>query len=295
MITPIYSYSLLKYRHSQILGELLNVGLLVFFHQNQSLHFIYPDKLIRLKFAYPNVQDKTIKSYFKSFELRLDELNKNPEIFAKHNLQDSLSKFIEEELLPSDSSALQFSETKKGIVFNPDNNVVLNQLYNLYFSVFEHDSNTIKKNDESELLTQYKTFIKEFEKDIFQPNQQKIQLNYILKQSENKEYKFEAAWKNHQTLNLVKPISFDLTRKDSIQNKSFRYFGLFTTLEEKANSENLKFDILLARPKKKELFKYYDDALTLLSKPSGVTLIEEEEIKTYSEKTIQTLQLFDIF
>ena len=71
-----FTYALLQYHHSQVLGEVLNIGLVVYFPDHNKLDFIYPNKLIRLKFAYPDVPEKTIKSYFKYFQSRVDELNK---------------------------------------------------------------------------------------------------------------------------------------------------------------------------------------------------------------------------
>jgi hypothetical protein len=51
--------------------------------------------------------------------------------------------------------------------------------------------------------------------------------------------------------------------------------------------------LLIAKPKKKELFKTFDNAIALLNKPKRVELIEQEGLSDYSIKTVNALSLFD--
>lgn len=282
MTNSIYTYSILQYRHSQVLGEVLNIGVLVYFHKSKKLHFLYPEKLIRLRFAYPNVSDKIIRGYFKSFEQKVKELSNKPELFTHYQLEDSLKKFIDNELLPSDSSTLQFAETKKGLVYTEDTKIILDQLFNLYFTVFEYNTNIKKRIEEIDLLNQYKKIIREFDKDLLLKSNNKIFFDYEINESENKHLKFEIAWKENGTTKLIKPISFDVKRDETLLNKGYRYYGRFLDLEEYALSKSYEFDILLAKPKDKKLFKSYDYAIKLLEKPKQVKLIEQSDIKAYS-------------
>ena len=254
------------------------------------MQFIYPERLLRLRFAYPNVPDKTIRAYYKTFANITSRLNANPEIFAdlSFSLDNSLKQFIESELLPPDSSALQFGQIKVGIIYTDNYDDILSDLYNLYFTVFEHTSNLQPRIDEAQLLQKYKTLIREFDTEIFESPNEKLKLNYIIKPSDTKEFKFDIAWQN-QTLNLVKPISFDVKRHETIINKAYRFYGQFMDLENFAESQNYRFDLLLARPKAKALFRYYDNAISLLAQPKQVKLIEEDGLKEYSIKTISAI------
>ena len=132
-----FTYALLQYRHSQILGEVLNIGLLAFFPIEQKLVFIYPEKLIRLRFAYPNLPEKTIKSYLRYFEDKVSQLNQQPDIFSSNQLELSLERLINEKFLAPDSSALQFGNFRTSVLYTNDRQIIVDQLYTLYFSVFQ--------------------------------------------------------------------------------------------------------------------------------------------------------------
>lgn len=292
MSKPIYTYSLLQYRHSQVLGEVLNVGLLVYFPSKCRLVFLCPDKLIRLKFTYPNVPEKTIKVYFKAFEERISKLNVTPELFAGLELDNSFGKFISKEFLPEDSSALQFGEIKKGIQYLENHELICNQLYNLYFSVFEHHISNYNRIDENHLLSKYKNLIKDLGKESYTKENKRLYFDYKITPKEGESFKFDIGWKNG-SLNLVKPVSFDVSRNETIQSKAYKFYGQFLDLEDYAAQENIRFDLLIAKPKKKELFKTFDNAIALLNKPKRVELIEQDNLEDYSIKTVKALSLFD--
>jgi hypothetical protein len=256
-----------------------------------------PEKLIRLKFAYPNVQEKTIKSYFKAFEERIARLNLEPELFSELEVGESFEKFIYREFLPEDSSALQFSEPQKALLYNEDYEVICNQIYNLYFSVFEHTLNSYNRIDEAQLLTKYKSLIKGIESEIFRKENNKLVNNrlfidYKIEATGGETFKFDIGWQNG-SLNLVKPVSFDVQRSETIQNKGLKFFGQFVLLEDYAKAKNIKFDLLIAKPKRKDLFKTYESTLKLISTPKNVELIEEEDLERYSQKTVAALNLFE--
>ena len=292
MSANIYKYSLLQYRHSQFLGEVLNVGVLIFYPSANKLVFLKPEKLIRLKFAYPNVQEKTIKTYFKAFDDRISKLNVEPELFSGLETDASFKKFIFKEFLPEDSSSLQFGDIKKSIQFTDNFETIENQLYNLYFSVFEHNIGIYDRIDEVSILTRYKKLIKDIGSEIYNKKNTRLYFDYEIKPKEGESFKFDIGWKN-DTLNLVKPISFDVVRNETIQSKAYKFYGQFLDLQEYATEKNLRFDLLIAKPKKKELFKTFDNAINLLSKPRRVKLVEQDELQAYSEKTIKAISLFD--
>lgn len=283
-----YTYALLQYRHSQILGEVLNVGLVVYFPDFDRLEFIAPEKLIRLKFAYPDVPEKTIKSYFKYFTSRTKELNLQANVFGNYNLETSLAQFLAEEFLAPDSSSLQFGNFKTAVLYTPNLEHIINQLYNLYFSVFNLHDNPTKKVDENTLLKKYKSFLAELlPQDKSLKDSRTFYDGYSISPNENSLVKFDIAWKGNKDMHLVKPISFDLVKPESIQRKAYQYFGQFEDLQDYAKNNDYLFDVILAKPKSKSLFKAYDNAIRLLEKPNRVKLIEQQDLQGYSEKTIE--------
>jgi hypothetical protein len=290
MNTGTFTYGLLQYHHSQLLGEVLNIGLIVYFPQQHRLEFIYPEKLLRLRYAYPNIPEKTIKSYFKYFQKRIEDFNAQPSFFNKYDLEKSLQSFLENEFLPSDSSALQFGNYRTSVLYTDNLSHIRNQLYNLYFSVFKIQDNTKNRVDESVLLKQYKKLLKKFGKvDFPSTNIPNFQLDYAIEQKDSAPIKFDVAWKESQNLHLVKAVSFDLLRADSIQRKAYQYVGQFYDLKEYAATNDLLFDLILAKPKNHTLFKAYDQALSALEKTGNINLIDQAGLASYSEKTVQNV------
>lgn len=281
-----FTYALLQYRHSQVLGEVLNIGLVVYFPDFNKLEFIYPERLIRLRFAYPDVPEKIIKSYFKYFDARVKALNLQGEVFVNYDLENSLQRFLDNEFLAPDSSALQFGNFKTSVLYTDNLEHISNQLYNLYFSVFQHYDNPIKKIDESSLLKKYKYFLEALlPADKTLKDSQTLYVDYSIKPNENSSIKFDIAWRGQKDLHLVKPVSFDLIKPESIQRKAYQYFGQFEDLQDYAKKNDYLFDVILAKPKSKGLSKAYDNAIRLLEKPKRVNLIEQDDLKGYSQRT----------
>lgn len=289
-MTPIsYIYSTLKYEHSQVLGEVLNVGILVYVPGIKQLQFVYPEKLARLRFAYPNVSERTLKGYLKSFSEKISLLNQKAELFADYQLEESLDKFIEIELLPKDSSSLQFSKSKKGITYTKDLNQIIKHLYSFYLLAFNSDEHGNSQIDETTLLTKYKNLLKELSTNVIEiKDNRNFFIDYTVNLSEEKKFKFDVAWKN-DSLNLVRPISFDLVKPEAILNKAYRFFGQFIDLETIADNNNYRFDLIIANPQKPELSKAFDSAVDLLKKPSHVKLIFEKELPDYTQKTLEAI------
>ncbi|WP_442591061.1 hypothetical protein ACSBL2_07510 [Pedobacter sp. AW31-3R] len=290
MIKGTYQYALLQYHHSQLLGEILNIGLVAYFPQYKRLEFIFPEKLIRLKYAYPNVPERTIKSYFRYFQERVNTLNKTPHLFYDHDMGNGFQQFLEKEFLAPDASALQFGNYRNSVLYTPEIQKITDQLYNLYFSVFQiQDSNT-EKVDESILLRKYKKFLGKFLNNDQSLNKtSNIYLDYAIRPNASASIRFDIAWKEHANTHLVKPVSFDLQRPESIQRKAWQYFGQFEDLQEFATQNGYLFDVILAKPKSKDLFKPYENAIRLLGKPNRVNLVEFDNLQSYSQHTMESI------
>jgi hypothetical protein len=281
-----YSYCLLQYHHSQLLGEVLNVGLFVYFPEAKRLEFLFPEKLIRLRLAYPNAPEKTIKSYFKYFQNRVGELNQNPEFFADNDLSTSLQTFLKNEFLPADSSALQLGNFRTSVLYTTNLEHIRNQLYNLYFSVFQVQENASKRVDEIVLLHRYKSLLREYSKETsLESETSTLFFDYSIQPNDASTIKFDVAWKSGNSLHLVKPVSFDLVRSERITQKAYQYSGQFLDLETYAVKNNAQFDVILAKPKARPLFKAYDNAIRILHRPERVKIIEQDKLDEYSKVT----------
>jgi Protein of unknown function (DUF3037) len=289
-VKDIFLYSVLQYHHSQVLGEVLNVGVLLIFPTQKRLTFLYPDHLFRLKTTYPHAPEKVIRTYFKGISKRIKQLNQQPEIFANFVNANYAVHFIATELLPEDSSALQFGKVSTALLYTEDLEKIKKQYYNTYLSLYEPFQD-IEKKDDAFLLKKYKDGLfrrSESVQRLF--DEKRIQNDFVINVAEEEVFKFDLAWQNGST-NLVTPLSFDLQRKESIIRKATFQFGKFTLLEDIALKNNYQFDVLVGKPRKSELFKYYDKALDILQRPKRVVIIEEEEIDRYTTNTLQALLL----
>ena len=91
--------------------------------------------------------------------------------------------------------------------------------------------------------------------------------------------------------NLVKSLSFKLASKESIQRKSFRWYGEFSQLHELASTQNLKIDILVDEPKHKDLYKAYEEAILVLdSLETAHAVVEAGGLVGYVEGAVETVK-----
>jgi len=146
-----YSYCLLKYHHSQTLGEILNLGLIVYFPVVNQLKLLLPKNLTRFKVAYPSFPERTITAYLEYFTSRVKELNQNSDVFYRYNTRISLEGLMNNEFLASDSSMLQFDDYKTSILYSDNLDYILTILSSTYFpsDAVEKISVSYNKNKKS--------------------------------------------------------------------------------------------------------------------------------------------------
>jgi hypothetical protein len=279
-MTKTFKYSVLKYRPSYLLEEQVNIGLLFLFLDDNKISFIYPKKLRRLTQFYPNTNLKNLKRYLHLFEQKGNKLD-------VPLIDDNFNHFIEANFLAKDASNLYFSPFKSGVYKSTSS--IIEHYNNLYFSVYEGKVKQNKK-DEAYLRGTFKSTLER----ILINDKERINLFKPSLAIKNKigRTEFDYGWQNGTT-NLVKFLSFDLADKGNLQDKSFRWYGEFSQLEEQAQNEHLKFDLLLAKPQDKALFSSYDDVLQVLeSIPANKTIIEENQLKDYVFKAAETVKPF---
>lgn len=285
-MNSLYYYSILQYRYAQSLGEVLNIGVLLLFPDQRQATFLYPERLTRIRKLYPKFAERTVRAYFKGIEFRTRQLSKQPEIFA--NYEEHPRQLIDSEILIRDSSALQFSELKAGVQYTDDIAVIGEHFYKLYLSFYDEVDATKGRHDDTYLLKSYKKKIRQYLGDRF--SREVLERPIVVKpESSDIAYRFDFAWQNG-TYNLVKPVSFDLKLEHSISDKATLNYGQFAILQPYAERNNARFDVLVARPKERQLFKSYDDAIRLLEEQPRVNVIEESELENYSEKTADALK-----
>ena len=283
-MNSVYYYSLLQYRYAQSLGEVLNIGVLLLFPEQRQAIFLHPGRLGRIRKLYPKFAEKTIRAYFRSIASRTRQLSKQPEIFVRY--EDHPRQLIDNELLVRDSSALQFSDLKTGVLYTDNLQAVSEQYYKLYLSFYDEDEQIVR-HDESYLLKEYQKRLRQRLRGSL--SRESFDRSVTVKpEGTTFAYQFPFSWQNG-SYNLVKPVSFDLKLEQSITDKATLNVGQFTVLSPYAEQNNARFDVLVARPKDRKLHKSYEQAVQLLTTQPHVKIVEEEQLDVYSEKTAEAL------
>lgn len=286
MKKDFYKYCVLKYKHSPFLDESINIGLLIYFSNNNRFYFTFSKNLSRIKYIYDNVPEKTIKEYLKQIDKRLKKFNQiKDDAFYNLELED-LSAFISKYLLPLDGSVLQFSNCKVEIQ-NDFKNEFINEVL-IKKNFIDDIKFQFNQSKEPELSQRFYNNLKGLDFNKINSKGIKFIVDYTLINETGNEFRFDYAWQNG-TLNLVKPISFDLKEAKGIAEKAYKNLGQFIDLEKEAEKNNLRYDLIVGRPKSNSLYKEYDHALSLLEKLKYSQLIEEENINSYSLKAIKAI------
>lgn len=290
-----FQYSILKYRPSYLLDERVNIGLLFHFVNvinrgdeildESKFVFVSPSKLARISKFFPDLGKdnlKEIKRYLSGFKRKAKELS-----WEEHSIGKNLNKIISTEFIINDANSLFFSEIKEGVYESSESTV--NYFEEQYFKYYDRSKS---KKSQDALV---KEIFRKSLIDLTSPND--LRLKYFEEgvNIDNKitTSKFEYRWQNGKS-NLVKTLGFDLSDKQDIQDKAFKWSSAINYINKIDKYSNYHFDILVTRPSKKPLFKAYDKALDVLSDINGnKEIIEAGKIKEYAEKALNTVKPFE--
>ena len=269
-----FHFVTLHYRPSFKLGEVLTIGVLLWFEASQELVFVYPNQLERLKSLYFDVNLNSIKASLKAFERQALKLNDSHKAFLSHFDKNILADYF---LVP-DGNSFFFGEWGFGITNGRKIDNIVAYYKEAYLKYYFPKPNTDPR-DEIYLKRQFQQAINA---QII--SRELVQEKYLVSGNRNVSHDFPYAWKNG-TLNLITPISFDLEKAQSIQSKAARWFGLFSFLDKENKDGRLNFDILLAEPTNKDLVADYHDAKDILTDIPNLKyrFIEENEIEEYAK------------
>jgi len=153
-----FQYSLLRYRHSYLLGEEFNVGILFCFPEESRVEFLYPHYLQRISRLYEDFSTKTLRNYLKAFNKQAEKLSgkfaESSDLFTDTGLKN----LIEEYFLTEDSTALYFAEIKKG-TYGESIQQILDYYYDQYLSVYDK-ARPRKHKDEQYILNKVEKGLK---------------------------------------------------------------------------------------------------------------------------------------
>jgi len=280
-MNKLFTYSILQYRHSLVTREAVNVGVLFAFFDENKLEFVFGNSY-RVRSIYHDFDPSLFNSALKFIQDKVKSESDNL-LFNETNLKDNFHQFINNKLLREDSTSLQFTEPISAFSIN-DRSTTVTNYSKLLLNGIDTKKQEVIRHNEAFLLRQYTSYVFENNRQIENKVKRNVSVNY-----NNINVKFDLSWQNG-TLNLVKPISFDLKEQADIQNKSAQYFGYFTLLGDYAQKNNCRFDLLIAKPRERKLYNEYTKAIETLEKiDANKKIIKENDLKTYSEETRENL------
>lgn len=129
-----FIYSLLRY-HDVRREENLIVGVLLLFPAAGKIHFLHPEHLDRLKAAFPDCPEATIRGYFEGFTQRAESIGQQN--IKLPTTVDFAREFIASHFLTEDSSALQFSIPHLAVLPSAKLETVIGSFYKRYLETYD--------------------------------------------------------------------------------------------------------------------------------------------------------------
>jgi Protein of unknown function (DUF3037) len=275
-----FLYSILQYRHSVLINEAINLGILFLFPNDKVSYFEIGD-ISRVKKAYPDFDSVLIEKILNNIKSKV--VKEHAGLFNPYDLFTDLNVF-KDSLLRKDDSSLYFLPIKTSVYPFDKTSKIVEQYSKLllitlsgYDNRKRHDEGFIKRKYLNKILEKDKTSIIALRKD-------------VSVSSNGAKLEFDFSWKNGH-LNLVKSVSFDYLDGRDIQLKAITYFGYLTKLKEYAEINKLSYHLLVSKPQDERLSEDYEEALyNIKSAQSPTRIIPEESLDSYSEETANGLR-----
>lgn len=281
MRTP-FQYSVLYYQHSAFTQERLTVGLLFYFPEEKEIRFVRPQSLQRISSFQYGFEPAFIKKILSRFTSKSNLLTKKWSEVSLPYLND-FSDIIHSDFLVQDSSSLQFSAPKSGIVPETKEKLISYYTGEFFRNYQLHDVHD--KTDDARIIHTFSKALlnkKADYKKIVKPDV-KIKGDFF-------EEKFEFGWQNGK-FNYVRPLGFDLEKAESIKRKSQQQIGVINNLEKAITSNNANIHFLVSKPSNKSLFTAYENALAILDsyhKAEIGRVVDFEKLEDYVDEVIET-------
>jgi len=274
------TYSVLQYKHSLVLGESLNVGILFYFPEEDFIEFVSGDGT-RAKAIYPDFDNSLYNAYLKSI---IAKVNLKVDLFNQEYIGSDFAKYIHNFILPEDAAGLVFREPTYIEIETGNRRKVVNEYSKLLLPGINIVKPTIIKHNENYIIKQFNGYL--FGKD--KSLESKFRKDEII-ETKNFKIKFDLTWEKNSR-NFIKTINFDFNDEVLLQNKAAISYCHLTDLKDYASTNKSRFDLLVSKPQDSNLIKTYENALDYLgSANTPKNLITEEHLQEYSLKVLDEL------
>ena len=262
-----FQYQIQRYLHDRVTGEFVNVGVVVFSKEDAFLKARVITRYKRISQFYGEFDGHFILKTLKNIQVQCDSLSGDADNFnGKTAIQQLTSQ-----ILPTDDSALYFTEPKTSIDINPE--TLLDELFNRLIDIYTKENADTLNADEKAWKGIYKQYF------------EKYKITHKLTEHSVKtsidEIKFDKAWKNG-VWHCYQTVSFDLKTADAIKDKVYKWVGKVNQI--KTSKEGLNLYLLTSAPKEHtELNAFVDTILQFDANQNvKVTVIKENEADQFA-------------
>lgn len=265
--TP-YSYSVLRYVHDITSGEFINVGVVVSSPDAGFIAGKFKSAYSRVKSTFPTLKGDSFRARVRKLQSKFDTWQHLHADGLRLESGKKISEIIHS-ILPIDDSGFQWSPVGSGL--SQDLQMTLESLYGRFVTKYDAE-NLASKRDDSDVWKEFKT---ELDKRHLTKH-----LTAKTIEVDDDDIRFEHAWKNG-SWHCYEPLSFDLSSGASIKSKAHKWLGQLASLQ----GANEKFSVyfLVGKPSEADLLGQYEQALSILRKGAGVSVVEESQLKQFTE------------
>ncbi|SFN18735.1 Protein of unknown function [Chitinophaga sp. YR627] len=273
-----YQYQILRFLPDRVSGEFMNVGIIIFDPKNQILKGRFLSKLTRINALFPSVHAKHLTRTLRFIQSEINRISQGMTSEIQFENIENVDK-ITGAIIAKDDSALFFTEPQKLLDVNID--AVVSYLYDRM--ILHHESEEIHDTlkDKEVWSKIYKEYFDSFGISSHLHN------HTIVTNSDKLE--FDKAWKNGKW-NCFEPVSFDLSKTDSIKNKVYKWAGKIDEL--KTSREPMHLYLLSVFPKEENDLKQFiwDKLGKFKDGQIEVDLITKDNIVNFAKKIKEEIE-----
>ena len=271
-----YTYSVARYLHDPIAGEMLNIGVILYvpgFYVGARFDHHYE----RLSSAFAEFNGEHYRRTVSRFEAAIENL-----------VQGATDTLFPLRDLPHDAGALAAwlaSDPGLSVQFGPPLSGVTDDPASALESLFarmvtsQYPKERERRTDEEVWATYSKALVRKKVQKLLGPAR-------IV--TENADLKFEHGFRNERW-HLLQPLAFDLITKEAIQGKAIRWLGNAVAIKD--SPDLAKIYVLLGRPSLDANVTAYNKAKNLLHKmPINHDIIEEEQAEDFAAELRDLMQ-----
>lgn len=273
-----YTYRTIKYVHDPVVGEALNVGVILFAPSLPWVGILTESRFSRLSKAFRGFHRDSYRSTLRLYELAIKGLldSWKTELPGVNELPSDIVQ-VTNVLSPDPNLTFQFGDIRAGVATNPEH--ALDQIFQrMVLSQAPGDSEGGRSDND--VWNKFRVSL----------HSRSIDSALMKKsfQSDRVDMEFDHAFKNG-AWHVLQPLSFDLKDPQSIQRKAAVWVGYSSGLEDQPDLGTIY--LLLGRPGDGEAFKAYKRAKALLEKvPLEHKLVEEEEAEDFARDLAKFMQ-----